>query len=267
MILDDLKLDGRVAVITGEGRGLGRAMSIKFAQAGADIVAASRTRAQLEETAAEVGKTGRKCVIAPTDVTSSEQVNAMAATAVRELGRIDILVNNAGGGDNSLGKPIEQITDAEWRRGLDTNLTSQFYAARAVLPQMVKQNRGKIINVASGYGLRGGKHNYMYACSKGGVIQLTRSLALTYAQYNIQTNCIVPGIFPHNEEMMRFFKGGKFIPIGRPGDDAELGPLAVFLAADLSNHINGEIVAIDGGGLAGGVTPTGVVPALPAESR
>jgi len=267
MILDDLKLDDRVAIITGAGRGLGRAMAVKFAEAGAHIVAGSRTRSQLEETAAEVRKTGRKCLIVPTDVTNSEQVNAMAAEAVRELGRIDILVNNAGGGDDSLGKPIEQITDAEWRRGLDTNLSSQFYAARAVIPQMVKQNRGKIINVASGYGLRGGKHNYMYACSKGGVLQLTRSLALTYAQNNIQTNCIVPGIFPHNEEMMRFFKGGKFIPIGRPGDDSELGPLAVFLASDASNHINGEFIAIDGGGLAGGITPTGAIPSLPAESR
>ncbi len=267
MILDALKLDDRVAIITGAGRGLGRAMAVKFAQAGADIVAASRTLSQLEETAAEVRKTGRQCVIAQTDVTDSSQVNAMAAAAVREFGRIDILVNNAGGGDDSLGKPIEQITDAEWRRGLDTNLSSQFYAARAVIPQMVKQNRGKIINVASGYGLRGGKHNYMYACSKGGVLQLTRSLALTYALNNIQTNCIVPGIFPHNEEMMRFFKGGKFIPIGRPGDDSELGPLAVFLASDASNHINGEFIAIDGGGLAGGVTPTGAIPNLPAESR
>jgi len=263
MILDSLKLDGRVAIVTGAGRGLGRAMSVKFADAGADIVAASRTQAQLEETAAEVRKTGRKCLIVPTDVTNSEQVNAMAQAAIREFGRIDILVNNAGGGDDSLGKPIEQINDAEWRRGLDTNLSGQFYAARAVIPQMVKQKRGKIINIASGYGLRGGKHNYMYACSKGGVIQLTRSLALTYAQENIQTNCIVPGIFPHNEEMMRFFKGGKFIPIGRPGDDAELGPLAVFLASDASDHINGELIAIDGGGLAGGITPTGATPSLP----
>jgi NAD(P)-dependent dehydrogenase (short-subunit alcohol dehydrogenase family) len=129
-----------------------------------------------------------------------------------------------------------------------------------VIAQMVKQGRGKIINIASGYGLRGGKHNYMYACAKGGTIQLTRSMALTYAQFNIQTNCIVPGIFPHNEEMMVFFKGGKFIPIGRVGDDSELGPLAVFLASDASNHVNGELICIDGGGLAGGITPTGVSP-------
>ncbi len=263
MILDALKLDGKVAIITGAGRGLGRAMAVKFAEAGADIVAASRTQAQLDETAELVRKTGRKCLIVPTDVTDSAAVNAMAAAALKEMGKIDILINNAGGGDETAGKTIEEITDEQWRRGLDTNLTSQFYAARAVIPQMVKQNRGKIVNLASGYGLRGGKHNYMYACSKGGVIQLTRSLALTYALSNIQTNCIVPGIFPHNEEMMRFFKGGKFIPIGRPGDDSEIGPLAIFLSSDASNHINGELIAIDGGGLAGGILPTGAIPNLP----
>jgi 2-deoxy-D-gluconate 3-dehydrogenase len=260
MILDALKLDGKVAVVTGAGRGLGRAMAVKFALAGADIVAASRTQAQLDETAEEVKKTGRKCLIVPTDVTNSAQVNAMAAAAVNEFGKIDILVNNAGGGDENAGRTLEEITDEQWRRGLDTNLTSQFYGCRAVIGQMVKQNRGKIINIASGYGLRGGKHNFMYACAKGGTIQLTRSMALTYAQFNIQTNCIVPGIFPHNEQMMQFFKGGKFIPIGRVGDDSELGPLAVFLASDAANHINGELIAIDGGGLAGGIAPTGVTP-------
>jgi NAD(P)-dependent dehydrogenase (short-subunit alcohol dehydrogenase family) len=264
MILDALKLDGKVALITGAGRGLGRAMAVKFAEAGADIVVASRTQAQLDETAELVRKTGRKCLIVPTDVTDSAAVNAMAAAAIKEMGKIDILINNAGGGDETAGKTIEQITDEQWRRGLDTNLTSQFYAARAVIPAMVKQKRGKIVNLASGYGLRGGKHNYMYACSKGGVIQLTRSLALTYALDNIQTNCIVPGIFPHNEEMMKFFKGGKFIPIGRPGDDSEIGPLAIFLSSDASNHINGELVAIDGGGLAGGILPTGAIPNLPS---
>jgi NAD(P)-dependent dehydrogenase (short-subunit alcohol dehydrogenase family) len=262
MILDSLKLDGMVAIITGAGRGLGRAMAMRFAGCGADVLAASRTKKQLEETAEAVRGTGRKCLVVPTDITRSEQVNAMAAAAFEQFGRIDILVNNAGIGEEAIGTPIEQITDAQWRRGIDTNLTGQFYCARAVIPHMMRQGRGKIINIASGYGLRGGKHNYMYACAKGAVIQFTRSLALTYAEFNIQTNCIVPGIFPHNEALMQFFKGGRFIPIGRVGEDADLGPLAVFLASEASNHINGEFIVIDGGGLAGGITPTGAIPCL-----
>jgi len=260
MILDSFKLEGKVAIITGAGRGLGRAMAVKFAETGADIVAAARTQSQLDETADAVKKTGRKCLIVPTDVTISAQVNALAEATIKEFGKIDILVNNAGGGDGGAGKQLPEITDEDWRRGIDTNLSSQFYGCRAVAPQMVKQKRGKIINIASGYGLRGGKHNFMYACAKGGTIQLTRSMALTYAQFNIQTNCIVPGVFPHNEEMLQFFKGGKFIPLGRVGEDSELGPLAVFLASDASNHVNGELIAIDGGGLAGGIAPTGVSP-------
>ena len=263
MILDSFSLEGKVAIITGAGRGLGRAMALRFANCGADVIAASRTLAQLEETADGVRKIGRKCLIVPTDVTVSAQVNAMVAAAIKEFGRIDVLINNAGIGEESFGKPIESISDEEWQRGIDTNLSSQFYCARAVIPHMVKQQRGKIINVASGYGLRGGKHNYMYACSKGGVLQFTRSLALTYAENNIQTNCIVPGIFPHNERLMQFFKGGKFIPIGRVGEDEDVGPLAVFLSSEASNHLNGELLIIDGGGLAGGIIPTGVVPEMP----
>jgi NAD(P)-dependent dehydrogenase (short-subunit alcohol dehydrogenase family) len=262
MILDNLSIAGKVAVVTGAGRGLGRAMALKLASCGADIVAASRTASQLEETAERVRELGRRCLIAPTDVAVSEQVDAMVAKALGEFGRIDVLVNNAGGGEDQLGKPLDQITDTEWHRGIDVNLSSQFYCARAVIPHMVGRKRGKIINVASGYGLRGEKHNYMYACAKGGVIQLTRSLALTYAEHNVQTNCIVPGIFPHNERLMKFFKGGKFIPIGRVGYDYDLGPLAVFLSSDASNHVNGQLIVIDGGGLAGGIAPTGVFPQL-----
>ncbi|HTT77365.1 MAG TPA: SDR family NAD(P)-dependent oxidoreductase [Candidatus Binataceae bacterium] len=263
MILDQFKLDGKVAIITGAGRGLGRAMAVRFAACGADIVAASRTVAQLEETAALVRAKGRRCLIVPADVADSAQVNAIAVAALKEFGQADILINNAGIGEDSFGKPIEKISDEEWHRGIDVNLSSQFFAARAILPHMVSRKRGKIINVASGYGLRGGKHNYMYACSKGAILQLTRSLALTYAEHGIQTNCIVPGIFPHNEAMMKFFKGGKFIPIGRPGQDEDVGPLAVFLASPASDHINGELLIIDGGGLAGGIIPTGTLPELP----
>jgi len=261
MVLDSFSLEGKVAIITGGGRGLGRAMALRFAACGADLTITSRTVAQLEETAAGVRKLGRKCLIQPTDVSRSDQINAMVAATIAEFGKIDILVNNAGIGEDSFGKRLEKITDEDWRNGIDTNLSSQFYCARAAIPHMVKRKRGKIINVASGYGLRGGKHNYMYACSKGAVLQLTRSLALTYADDNIQTNCIVPGIFPHNEAMMEFFKGGKFIPMGRVGHDEDVGPLAVFLASEASNQVNGELVIIDGGGLAGGITPNGVAPA------
>jgi NAD(P)-dependent dehydrogenase (short-subunit alcohol dehydrogenase family) len=257
MILDSLKLDGKVAIITGAGRGLGRAMAVRFAQAGADVVAAARTLSQLEETAAMVKPTGRKCLIVQTDVTRSDQVNAMAAAAIKELGRIDILINNAGGYHKGMGKKLHELSDEEWHEGIDINLTGQFYCCRAVISQMLKQESGKIINIASGWGLRGGRNVFAYACAKGAVLQLTRSLAVTYATNNIYINCIVPGIF---EGAAKFFQGGKFIPLGRIGKDSELGPLALFLASDASNHLNGSFITIDGGGLAGGITPTGVFP-------
>jgi NAD(P)-dependent dehydrogenase (short-subunit alcohol dehydrogenase family) len=262
-ILDKLRLDGKVAIVTGAGRGLGRGGGIAPAEAGDDTVAAARTQGQLEQTAHQVEAHGRRCLVVPTDVTDSGQVNALVEQTVGEFGRIDILVNNAGGATSGYGKDLPDITDEEWRVGIDTNLTSAFYCTRAVIPHMLRQGGGKIVNISSGYGLRGGRNNYIYASAKAGLINFTRSLALSYARANIQANCIAPGIFPHFQEMIQMWQGAQYIPVGRFGRDEELGPLLVFLCSELSNYMTGETIVIDGGGLAGGHAPTGLAPSIP----
>ncbi|MEX0801485.1 MAG: SDR family NAD(P)-dependent oxidoreductase [Dehalococcoidia bacterium] len=267
-VLDKLSLNGKIAVVTGAGRGLGRAMALALADAGCDLVVAARTRAQIEETAAEVLAKGRRCLVVETDITDATSVNAMADAAMAEYGRIDVLVNNAGGATAGFGKPLEEITDEEWRVGIDTNLTGTFYCCRAVIPHMLEQGGGKIINLTSGFGLRAGANNFMYTSAKAGLINFTRAVAMTYGGRNIQANLIAPGLFPHdNPAMMEFWRGGKFIPMGRFGQDEELGPLCVFLASDLSSYMNGDIVAVEGGGLAGGHAPTGLAPVVPLEGE
>jgi len=266
-VLDKLRLDGKVAVVTGAGRGLGRAMALALAEAGCDIVAAARTRSQIDETAGLVRDGGRRCLVVPTDITDPASVAAMVESAIAEFGRIDILLNNAGGATEGMGKPVEEITDREWHTGIDTNLSGTFYCCRAAIPHMLRQGGGKIINVTSGFGLRGGRDNFMYTSSKAGLINFTRSLAMTYAERNIQANLIAPGLFPHdNPAMVEWWRGGKFVPMGRLGRDEELGPLCVFLASDLSSYMNGDILALEGGGLAGGHAPTGFAPVVPLEA-
>jgi 7-alpha-hydroxysteroid dehydrogenase len=262
-VLDELDLTGKVAVVTGAGRGLGKAMSLALADAGADLVVTARTAAQVDETAEAVRALGRRALSVTCDVTDSASVNAMVDGAIGEYGRIDILVNNAGGATEGFGNKLPQITDRQWHLGIDTNLTGAVYCSRAVIPHMVEASGGKIINVTSGFGLRAGRDNFMYTSAKAGLINFTRSLAMTYAP-EIQANLIAPGLFPHGiPEMEEWWRHGKFTPMGRLGRDEELGPLVVFLASGLTSYMNGQIMVLDGGGLAGGHAPTGFAPVVP----
>jgi NAD(P)-dependent dehydrogenase (short-subunit alcohol dehydrogenase family) len=267
-VLDKLRLTDKVAIMTGAGRGLGRVMALALAEAGADIVAAARTQVQIDETADMIRARGRRCVAVSTDVTRSTAVNAMIEATLAEFGRIDVLVNNAGGASSGWNKPVEALTDEQWRGGIDLNISSAFYCCRAVLPHMIRQGGGKIINITSGVGVRPMKFNYMYATAKAGMINFTRALAFNYADKNIQANLILPGIFPHDDPiMLQFWQGGKFIPVGRVGKDEELGPACVFLASDASNYMNGEMIALEGGGLAGGEVPTGFAPMISLDGE
>jgi 2-deoxy-D-gluconate 3-dehydrogenase len=257
-------LDGRSAIVTGGGTGLGRAMALALARAGADIALAGRRPGPLEETASEVRSAGRRALVASTDVTDSAAVAALVVRTVATFGKVDVLLNNAGLVRGQGATAIWDVTDEQWREGIDANLTGAFYCARAVARHMADRGSGKIVNVSSGYGLRGARDNYMYACAKGGIMQLTRSLAVSLGRYGVTANAIVPGLFPTEATGASGMElpSGEFIPVGRTGLPPELGPVAVWLASPASDYMTGEVFVVDGGGLAGGVAPTGHAPVL-----
>ncbi|MBM3943428.1 MAG: SDR family oxidoreductase [SAR202 cluster bacterium] len=268
-MLDRLSLDGKVVLITGGGTGLGLAMTRALARAGANLVIAARRAGPIEEAAQEVTALGRQALAISTDVTDSVQVEGMVVAALKHFGRIDVLINNAGAVRENVVKPIWEITDQEWRQVMDVNLTGAFYCARSVAKPMSERGKGKIINVASGFGLRGGRDIYMYCISKGGIIQLTRTLAFSLARHGITANTIVPGFIPTEATQADIReslpRSGAFLPVGKLGRPEDLGPLAVFLASDASDYMTGEMFIADGGGLAGGLAPTGYAPVVELE--
>ena len=267
-MLERLSLDGEVVIVTGGGTGLGRAAVRALARAGADLVIAARRPGPIEEVAEEVRSLGRQALALPTDVTDSGQVDRMVEACLNHYGKVDVLVNNAG--MTQAGRlAIWDISDEEWRTGIDTNLTSAFYCARAVSRHMVERGKGKIINVASGFGMRGGRDIYMYCCGKGGMLQLTRALAFNLGRHGVTANTIVPGFIPTvgvDEMRESLPRSGEVIPIGRLGRPEDMGPVAVFLASSASDYMNGEVFTLDGGGLAGGLAPTGHAPIIPLEA-
>ncbi|MEE8472701.1 MAG: glucose 1-dehydrogenase [Dehalococcoidia bacterium] len=256
MALDEYKLDGKVAIVTGASRGIGRTICLALAEAGADIVAVARTVPDIERTAEDVRGLGRRAIAVPTDVTRSDQIKAMVARAIGEFGRVDILVNNAG---MAITKPLvatpgaDGISEEEWHRVLDTNLTSAVLCCMEVGPHMMRQGVGKVINVASVEGVRGTPYRISYAVSKAGLIHLTKSLALEWARYKINVNAMAPGYYRTalTDDMLaqdHIYEGlMRQIPFRSLGDQRGLGLLAVYLASDASEYMTGQTVSLDGG--------------------
>ena len=268
-MLENLNLDGKTVVITGGGTGLGLEMVRALARAGANLAIAGRRAGPIEAARDEVIAAGRDALAVPTDVAQSGDANALIDAAIRRFGKVDALINNAAMVADNVLKPIWEITDDEWGTALAVNLSGAFYCARAAAKPMADAGKGKIINVASGFGLRGGRDIYMYCTSKGGVIQLTRVLSFSLARYGITANSIVPGFIPTidpNAEINRTLpQTGDLLPSGKLGRPDELGPVAVFLASEASDYMTGEMFILDGGGLAAGIAPTGYAPVAALE--
>ncbi len=247
-------LTGKTAIVTGASRGLGKAMALGLAQAGASVVAAARDIKSVNETVKEIEKLGGEAISIKVDVTRREDIEEMVKQTVEKFDGIDILVNNAG---ILKMMPAEEMKEEDWDEVIAVNLKGQFLCAQATGKQMIKQKSGSIINIASVAGQFGFPLASAYDCSKGGVILLTKALAAEWAKYNIRVNCIAPGVFEtamtesliESEEFIKTIK--RNVPMGRSAKPEELAGTVVFLASESSSYVTGHVLVVDGGWTAG----------------
>lgn len=250
-VLDSFRLDGRVALVTGGNRGLGYAIAQALAEAGASVAIVCRTEAAAETAAAALSQlTGRECRGFACDVTQPEEVQALVDLVIGDFGQVDILVNNAG---LNVRGAIEDLTLDQFRSVQETNVTGPWLMCRALATHFKQRQQGRVINLGSALSIISMPDRSAYSTSKGAVLQLTRTLALEWAPFNITVNCILPGPFhtemnrtlSENPEVYKLFLAK--IPLGRWGNPEELGGLVVFLASDAASFITGAGIAIDGG--------------------
>lgn len=251
LFLPSFRVDGKKAIVTGAGRGIGRALAIGLAEAGADVALLSRTREDLNETAAIIHSLERKALVLQTDVTKREEVQQAIRQVVNEWGTIDILVNNAG--MNIRTKALE-VTDDQWSTIMDTNLKSAFMVSQEVGKVMKDQgNGGRIISITSVGGQVALRTGVVYAATKAALIQMTKVLALEWGQYNINVNAIGPWYFktPLTEKLLADQKYVNDIlavtPLKRIGELPELVGPVVFLSSDAGDYVHGQTLFVDGG--------------------
>jgi NAD(P)-dependent dehydrogenase (short-subunit alcohol dehydrogenase family) len=258
----DYRLDGQVAIVTGGGGGIGRAIALTLAQAGADIVVADIVPERCEEVVERVKELGRSALGVPADVAQTDQVRSMVERADERFGRLDILVNNAGGVGR---RPFLEQSEKSWRRHIDLNLMSMLAATSAAVPIMIRGARGgAIINVSSIEGSRAAPYYAVYAACKAGMNSFTRTMALELADHRIRVNALAPdftltpGLQGNNTgpvDPSRWIEfpaevqdaNNRRIPLGRPGRDVECGQAALFLASAMGSYVTGVILPVDGG--------------------
>lgn len=246
-----MRLKDKVAIVTGSSRGIGRAIALRFAEEGCNVVVNYHAN---EEAAAEVvalaNRSTRRAVAIRADVSSRDDVQGLLAEAIWTFGRVDVLVNNAGFLQQ---KPFDDITDAEWDRMLAVCLKAPFICTQEVLRHLRPQRSGRIINIASMGGQFGGPKAPHYAAAKAGLICFTKSTARLAAPYSVTANCISPGFVrtDMSEREIGELGGpdaaGKTVPVGRVGEPADIASTAVFLASDESGYITGQTIAVNGG--------------------